>query len=201
MVGAFILLAVANLPNLLTYPNSTGFCTTATDVSVARNILTILFRVYIPFALMLVMDVIVFKRLRQSKRRVGVTQIGQQKQPHQISNKEYNFMISTLFIDLSFVVFYTPAAVHLSISVADIFITWDKLTSTAITLLYNCAILTAFLYSVLTFLMFFILNRYFRSEVYTLLRINRLFPELSQTVMESGSNTNMKRTMAQINNI
>ena len=150
---------------------------------------------------MLVMDLVVFKRLRQSKRRVAVTQMGQRKQSNQISNKEYNFIISTIFIDLSFVVFYTPAAVHLSISVADIFITWDTLTTNAITLLYNCAILTAFLYSVFTFLMFFVLNRYFRSEVYTLLRINRLFPELSQTVLESGSNTNMKRTMAKINAI
>ena len=199
-MGTFVLLAIANMPNLLTYPDSTGTCRTASDVSIARNVLTILFRVYIPFVIMLVMDVIVFKRLRQSRRRIGVSQMGQRKQSNQISIKEYNFLISTLLIDLSFVVFYTPAAAHLALSLSTLFVTYDSVTTAAINLLYSCGILTAFLYSVLTFFLFFIFNRYFRNEVYTVLRINRLFPEMSQTVMESGSTNNMKKNMAQINN-
>jgi hypothetical protein len=196
MVGTFALLAVANMPNLLTYPNSAGFCVTPPDVSIARNVLTILFRVYIPFVVMFVMDVIVFKRLRQSRRRIGVSQMGQRKQSNQISIKEYNFIVSTLLMDLSFVVFYTPTAVHLAISLSTLFITYDSVTTAAVNLLYSCGILTAFLYSVLTFFLFFIFNRYFRNEVLTVLRINRLFPEMSQTVMESGSTNNMKKTLA-----
>ena len=195
-MGTFALLAVANMPNLLTYPDLTGICRTASDVSIARNVLTILFRVYIPFVVMLVMDIIVFKRLRQSRRRVFVFPTGQRKQSFQISIKEYNFIVSTLLIDLSFVVFYTPTAVHLAISLSTLFVTYDPVTSAAINLLYSCGILTAFLYSVLTFFLFFIFNRYFRNEVYTLLRINRLFPEMSQTVMESGSTNNMKKTLS-----
>ena len=202
-MGTFALLAVANMPNLLTYPNSKGNnCSIATDVSVARNVLTILFRVYIPFAIMLVMDVIVFKRLRQSKRRIGVTQTSQSNQSQQISNKEYNFMISTLLIDLSFVVFYTPIAIHLAISLTTLFINYDQVTNAAVNVFYSCALLTVIFYSVLTFFLFFVFNRYFRSEVYTVLRINRLLPNLSQTVMKPSSNNNsMKKVMDQINNI
>ena len=190
MIGAFLLLAAANVPSLLPYTDSSGNCITTNDIETARNIQTILFRVYIPFALMLVMDVIVFKRLRHSKRRVAV--MGQQ---NQISNREYNFMISTIYIDLSFVVFYTPAAVHLSITIVDLFVDWDTLMGTVINILYNCSILTAFLYSVQTFFMFFILNRYFRNEVISILRLNKLFSKFNQTSVGNASTNDVNRNM------
>lgn len=194
MIGAFLLLAAANVPSLLPYTDSRGNCITTNDIETARNIQTILFRVYIPFALMLVMDVIVFKRLRESKRRVAVTTTQMMGQQNQISNREYNFMISTIYIDLSFVVFYTPAAVHLSITIVDLFVDWDALMGTVINLLYNCSILTAFLYSVQTFFMFFILNRYFRNEVISILRLNKLFSKFNQT-STIGSANDMNRNM------
>jgi hypothetical protein len=194
MIGALLLLAVANVPSLLPYTDSKGNCITTNDIETARNIQTILFRVYIPFVLMLVMDVIVFKRLRQSKRRVAVTTT-QTGQSHQISNREYSFMISTIYIDLSFVVFYTPAAVHLSITIVDLFVDWDTLMGTVINILYNCSILTAFLYSVQTFFMFFILNRYFRNEVISILRLNKLFSKFNQTSVGNASTNDVNRNM------
>ena len=183
------------MANLLTFQqaairfNATVIlCSTPTnEVTVASNVLTILFRCYIPFTIMLVFDVIVFKRLRKSKRRVGVIQMGQRKQSHQISNKEYNFIISTIIIDLTFVLFYTPTAAHSSITVADVYINWDRITSAAISVFNSCSLFLAFLYSVVQFFIFFILNRYFRNEVFTILRINKLFPDLNQTMMETGS--------------
>ena len=184
MFGTLVLVSAANMPNLLSYPTKffwLTICTTPTDASVAGNIITILFRAYIPFTLMLIFDIIVFRRLKASKRRVGVTQMGQRKQPGTISNKEYNFIISTIFIDLAFVVFYTPVAVYVSITVADTYVNWDQLTSTAINLFYSCAMLLAYYYSVLLLVIFFVLNRYFRNEIFTVLRLNTMFPSLSQT--------------------
>lgn len=202
MLGILALLVVANMPSLLTFPQTLVrsnvtyvYCSTAKEVTVASNILTVLFRAYIPFSIMLVLDIIVFKRLRKSKRRVGVTQMGQQKQPGQISNKEYNFIVSTIIIDLTFVLFYTPAAAYLLITVADTFVDWDRLTSAAIYLFSGCALLLAFLYSNVSFFIFFIINRYFRNEVFTILRINKLFPDLNQTMMETGSTANMNRSV------
>lgn len=195
MLGALALLAVANMANLLIFQqtftwfnNTFIFCSIPTnEVTVASNVLTILFRCYIPFTIMLVLDVIVFKRLRKSKRRVGVIQMGQRKQSHQISNKEYNFIISTIIIDLTFVLFYTPTAAYSSITVADVYISWDRITGAAIGVFNSCSLFLAFLYSVVPFFMFFILNRYFRNEVFTILRLNKLFPDLNQTLMETGS--------------
>ena len=198
MLGTLALLAVANMPNLLSYPQFFGrfaICTTANEVTVAANILAILFRAYIPFGLMLAFDIIVLKRLRKSKRRVAVTQMGQRKQPGQVSNKEYNFIVSTILIDIAFLLFYTPIAAYISMTVADVYVNWDRLATAAINLLYSCAMLTAYLYSVWLICIFFIFNRYFRNEVYTVLRLNKVFPDLNQSVMETGSTNNMNRSM------
>jgi hypothetical protein len=197
MLGTLALLAVANMPNLLSYPLFFGrFCSTANDVTVAANILAILFRAYIPFGLMLAFDIIVLKRLRKSKRRVAVTQMGQRKQPGQVSNKEYNFIVSTILIDIAFLLFYTPIAAYISMTVADVYVNWDRLATAAINLLYSCAMLTAYLYSVWLLVIFFIFNRYFRNEVFTVLRLNKFFPHLNQSVMETGSTNNMNRSMS-----
>ena len=197
MLGTLALLAVANMPNLLTFPqnfsrrsNSTDIrCTITNEVTVASNILAILFRAYIPFIIMLVLDVIVFKRIRKSKHRVGVIQIGdqiQKKQPGQISNKEYNFIISTIIIDLMFVFFYTPSAAYSSITVADVYINWDPFTSAAISVYNSCALLLAYLYSVVLLFIFFILNRFFRKEIFSFLRLNKIFQSLNQSLVETG---------------
>ena len=185
MAGTLVLIIVANMANLLTFPvtiigsrfNYT-YCSITNEVITSSNIITILFRAYIPFTLMLVFDVIVFKRLRKSKRRVGVTQIGQRKQPGQFSNKEYNFILSTIFIDLTFVAFYTPVVVYISIQVADLYIDWNRLTSAAFSILYGLAMFLSYLYSVLPLLIFFIFNRYFRNEIFTVLRLNKIFTVL-----------------------
>ena len=195
MLCILAMLAVANMPNLLSYPNSKGSCVTSGDATAAANIITIFLRAYVPFAIILIMDLIVFNRLRQSKRRVAVTQLGQRKQSHQISNKEYSFIVSTIIIDLMFVLFYTPVAVYITIAVVNVYITWDQLTTTAINVFYSVALLLAFYYSVWLIFIFFILNRYFRNEAIAILRLNRFFPDLNQTLMETGSIINMPRTM------
>lgn len=122
--------------------------------------------------------------------------MGQRKQPGHVSNKEYSFLISTILIDLTFMLFYTPIAVYVSVSVADTYVNWDLFTKFAFYLFYSCAMLTSFLYSVVTFFLFLLLNRYFRSEVFTLLRLNKFFPDLGQTVMDTGSTNNAIRTIS-----
>ena len=197
ILGVLILLATADIANLISYPVQNGnrvTCFTSNDAQVAANILSILFRAYIPFTIMLVFDYIVFKRLRQSKRRVvAVTQMGQRKQSNQVSNKEYTFIVSTIIIDLTFVLFYTPIAVYVSITVVDVYINWDQMTSAILNVFYSCSLLASFLYSVWLIFIFFVLNRYFRNEAIAFLRLHRIFPDLNQTLMETGSIINMPR--------
>ena len=176
MLGTFGVLAVANMPNLLSYPQQGRMvvCKMSNQATSAANIISILFRVYIPFVLMLVFDVIVFKKLRQSKRRVGMIQMGHQRQFGQFSNKEYKFILSTLFIDLAFILFYTPISAHVTITVVNLYVSWDRLTAAVLNVFYSSALLTVYLYSVVLFVIFLVFNRYFRNEVITILRLNKL---------------------------
>ena len=190
------------MANLLSYPVTYfgwfTFCVQSNQSTAAANIVSIFLRAYIPFTLMLVLDIIVFKRLRNSRRRVGVTQMGQRKQTGQFSNKEYNFIISTIFIDLTFILFYTPISAHVTITVVNLYVSWDLNTAAGFNLYYNCALLVVYLYSVVLLFIFVIFNRYFRSEAFSILRLNKILPDISQTVMESASKSNAKMTNHQM---
>jgi hypothetical protein len=186
MLATLGFIAAANSPNLITYSQNYGWyssCVVNNQAVAASNIISILLLAYIPFTLMLIFDVIVFKRIRKSRQRVGVTvtQMGQRKQPGQISNKEYNFIVSTIFIDLTFVIFYTPISAQVTYTVISLYVKWDSLTVAAFNILYSCGLLLFYLYSVLLFWIFFAFNRYFRNEVFYVLRLNRLFSRLNQT--------------------
>ena len=178
------------MPNLLSYPQKYFWfvnCVQSNEAQTAANIISILLRAYIPFTLMLVFDVIVFKRLRNSRRRVGVTQMGARKQPGQFSNKEYNFIISTIFIDLTFVVFYTPVSAHVTVTIINTYASWSTLTSAGLNILYYTSLFVVFLFSVVQIFIFLIFNRYFRIEAFYTLHLYKLFPNVNETVMETGS--------------
>ena len=186
MLGTLVFIATANMPNLLSYTINNNIiinynpCVQTNEARAAANIISILLRAYIPFTLMLVFDIIVFKRLRQSKRRVGVILMGQQTQPGHISNKEYRFILSTIFIDLTFVVFYIPVSIYVTATVVNLYVRWDSVVTAGFNLFYNSAILFAYLYSALMFFIFLIFNRFFRHEVFNILRLHKLFPNLTQ---------------------
>lgn len=87
---------------------------------------------------------------------------------------------------------YYPVLVALPIGVVNLYIPpLDFLTSEALSVYYSCALLVVFLFSVLQLFLFLMFNRYFRSEAFRILHINRFFPEISQTVLDSKSNTNL----------
>ena len=186
MLGTFGVLAVANMPNLLSYPQQgrNNFCNMSNEATAAANIISILLRAYIPFALMLIFDVIVFKKLRNSRRRVGLIQIGRRRISGQFSNREYKFILSTIFIDLTFILFYMPISVHVTITVVNLYISWDRLTAAVLNVFYSSALLTVYLYSVVLFVIFLVFNRYFRNEVITILRLNKLI-----TIFQSSADS------------
>lgn len=151
---------------------------------------------------MITLNVIVLRRLRQSKIRVGVanvTRMGQQKnQPGQLSNKEYKFIISTLFIDITFFLFYTPLAAFITISgVQTIYANlFEPLTAAFVSLFYSATQVLALFYSVASFFIFAVFNRYFRGEVIVVLRLKRFLPKVfNENVSILNNDTPLNRSM------
>jgi hypothetical protein len=192
LLGILLFVVAINSANIVTVTTTRTtasgfvitFCSQTADANIATTVLTIVSRIYIPFAFMLTLNLIVLRRLRQSKIKVGVanvTRMGQQKnQPGQLSSKEYKFIVSMLIIDITFFVFYTPLAVTMTLySVSTIHTTlFDSVTDAWIFLVYSTAQALALIYSVSSFFIFAVFNRYFRGEVIAVLHLKRFLPRV-----------------------
>ena len=203
MLACLSLILITNMTNLMTYPtNSTSSsrnytssssttatsCGMTTEVSIATNLIANLMRVFIPFGLMLTLNLIVIYCLKQSKVKVGVSNIMQiasqlqnKQSERQLTNKEFRFMISTLIIDFVFLIFYLPVGVSFAIVTYNQFstsITGDSYSNAVFTFFNNMTQLFAMAHTSVLIFIFIIFNRYFRLELIFLLRLHKLFPTL-----------------------
>lgn len=192
MLVIFALIFGLNAVNLFSYTRF-GVCYTSTDVSLTAGIMVVITRTYAPFFLMLTLNFVVFRRLRRSKAKVGIlpsqTRLNAKSGGDFLSRKEYKFIVSTLFIDLAFFLYYTPNAVYLSIWIANInqLSKWPLLSQAILQLFFNITHLCVLLYSVSTIFMFTVFNSYFRQELIYLLRLQRFFmPNLGLTNQSSS---------------
>lgn len=141
-----------------------------------------LMRVYIPFALMFSLNMVIISRLQKSKRNVGqVNQIINGNK--QISNKERMFKIKTIIMDFTFLLFYMPVAVNLTLNIVNLndTITNDVYLNAILNNLFaNLSTLLAYSYSVALIFIFLIFNKYFRDELLILLRLSRFMNQVER---------------------
>lgn len=197
--GALIL--IADVPNLINYPvtnpvtNITA-CFLSNTINTTNNLIAAFMRIFIPFAIMLTLNLKVIRNLKQSKIRVGVANVvqsSQQTSHRQFSNKEFRFVVSTLIIDFIFLFFYLPIGVNFFIVIYNLFgtaITSNPVSNAANSFSMTIFQLLAQLHTSLLFFFFIIFNRNFRQELIVLLRLNKLFRSLKPL-----SSTNLTRTL------
>ena len=213
MIGIIAFVLITNMSNLFTLdsavPSSNKlfvYCNMTIESSVASILSLVIIRTYLPFILMLTLNIIVFIRLRRSKLRVTshntsshsnqantsvTTHLSHTRLIPHLTNKQTKFIVSTLFIDLTFVVFYTPLTAYFSISISSIInmnANWDPLNTAYIELFSNITQLFAYAYSVSLFFIFVLLNRYFRQEFIDFFRFQR--------ILSIFSNNNSNRNYA-----
>jgi hypothetical protein len=208
MLACLALILITNMTNLMTYPGvstsnyTSSKCTTTNDVNISTNLIANLMRVFIPFGLMLTLNLLVIYRLKQSKIKVGVSNLIQvasklqnsSNQPyHQITNKEFRFMVSTLIIDFVFLFFYLPLGVNYGIATYNLFstsLTSNSLWNAAYNLFSQVTQMLAISHTSMLIFVFLIFNRNFRIEFILLFRLYKLFPSL-----QPDSSTNQTRTV------
>lgn len=182
ILAVFAFNLIINIPNLIAYPTPSSdpnrtVCTFDTNINTANNIIAILMRVYVPFCAMLTLNIRVISRLRQSKRRIGL--VSSNPAGSSMSRRQYMFTMSTLIIDFTFLFFYTPIAISLSLEVVDLFtgaFVNSPLSNVIVNNLFSSAAqLLAFAYSVALIAIFFISNRFFKNELVDLLRLRTIF--------------------------
>lgn len=206
ILAILVLIFATNSPNLFSYEKPAGNCYISTEANTAAAVMVVLMRTYVPFLLMLTLNFVVFKRLKRSKAKVGFQVLhhltltpqarkkAKSRASGRLTRKEYKFIVSALFIDLAFLIYYLPNAVHTSVWIAnmDKLSNWDLLSLTIFDLYFNLSQLCILLYLVSTILMFTVLNSYFRQELIHLFRLQRLLTR-NLGLTNQSSSTSLQR--------
>ena len=139
-------------------------------------------RIYIPYLIIVIVDIMVIIRLKKSRTKFN------QRQNRQVSNtanRSSRFTRNTILIDLIYLIFNIPSTsytnyiiIYFSLKYAGIQI---GLPSPYYELLAVLLSSLAYYYLTLNFLLFLLFNRIFRSEFITLFRFQKFFNFVTST--------------------
>lgn len=99
----FTIIAVVDIPNLFYYVSS-GVCTADYGMIILSDLVSITFRTYIPFALMLIFNVCVVRRILKNNRNIVKRNV--------LSGKEYQFTMAVISYDVYFIAINFPVSVY-----------------------------------------------------------------------------------------
>lgn len=99
----FSIIALLDIPNLMFYI-SNGVCLGNDDVIISSDIISILIRTYLPFAIMIIFNVLMIRKLFKNKR-VTLRQTS-------LTRKEYQFTVAVIAYDVYFFVFNFPISIY-----------------------------------------------------------------------------------------
>lgn len=156
--------------------------------------MVILMRIYIPFTIMITLNLIVISRLRKSKHTVNVSR--STNGPGQGSDKQFRFQVSMVIVDFTFLIFYTPRGISLTMGMVDLLngtFSADPLTNVIVNQVFlNLTQLLGIAYSAFMNIFFVMFNRIYRKELIKLFCLKRIFATVSGA---THSSTRMRSTI------
>ena len=143
---------------------------------------------FIPYVIMVTLNIMIILRLRQSKRRAGLNNsLRQMNQANSAIDKGSRFTITTILIDFIFLVFNFPCvliSIYNVLSIYKIFTFTFDLTN--IFASFGYVLFTS--YSAVLFIMFIVFNRIFRKEFVIFFKLEKLVNIFSPNFLNSSSN-------------
>ena len=190
ILAMFTMLAIVNVANLMyylpdrvVYPNGTlgpvTTCTATYEVVLSSDMVSIFFRTYIPFSLMIFLNTLMIRKIF-NKSRAAFNQTS-------LSRREYQFTFSTMAYDLYFLVLNFPFSAFYV--VYDVYFYMGALTGefgALYLLIYFVLFNISFCEQTFSFFMYFAFNKHFRQKVLHL--TGRVYG--SSTTRVNPSNTN-----------
>ena len=156
-----------------------------------------LFKLFIPYVFMVTFNIKVILRLRQSKRRAGLNNSLRQTNPtNSATDKGTRFTITTIIIDLIFLIFNLPQTLLISYDLVTNFLIEMNIYQGWI--FYICVDISTLLslsFSTALVFMFIIFNRIFRKELFIFFRLQKFINIISPNFLNSNSNR------VQVNNL
>ena len=176
IIGMFIFIIGVNSPNYIrcstymvgnvTYKANDMMCD---DVVVLTYIVKILMQFVIPYFLMVILDVMVIIRLRKSKNRLASA-----KRSTRIS-RSLRFSRNTILIDFIYLFFNFPPVIYNVYSILLFIYPEISFSNSFFNILPMFVDIFPYVYPSILFLVFVTFNRIFRSELFSLFRLDKCF--------------------------
>lgn len=171
ILGIFIILALVNSPNLFFYlpPKRGSTCTANPQLRMITDLIAILFRTVIPFAVMILLDVLIIRKMRASSKLSS-------KQAS-FSQKEHDFTIAVLAYDVFFLITSLPITIYL---IVNSFLAYsgvlksDPVLAAGYSIFYGVVLNFSHCKQSLMFFMNIGFNKLFRREMFLLLRFRTM---------------------------
>lgn len=100
----FSIIALFDVPNLMFYV-SNGVCLGNDDATISSDIISILIRTYLPFAIMIIFNLLMIRKLFEIKRATL-------QQNNTLTRKEYQFTLAVIAYDVYFFVLNFPISIY-----------------------------------------------------------------------------------------
>lgn len=184
----FFFLAVFDIPNLFFYLNIKSTCTADYSIIVLSDMTSILFRTYLPFAIMLVLNISMMLTIAKVKRSRGIWN-------DSVSRREYKFTIAVIVFDVSFFFYNFPQSIYFIFNDINLYsgAFADPLFNAKYNVVYMVVSNLSFLEQSLSFFMFFGFNKVFRNELLSLFKRKRIGFDNSTIPNEASLNASTLR--------
>ena len=161
--GIFVFIACVNSLHFVVYSSPSPTSSTNKQIYYIYDRIEKVMKIFIPYLIIVVFDLMVIVRLRRSKSQVG------ERQPRRSRNSR--FTINTIIIDLLFLIFNFP----------EIFIFFAHFNTFGLDAFLVRSVYELFvnIYSYLFFILFFIFNRIFRQEFISIFKHNSCFNNIN----------------------
>jgi hypothetical protein len=182
-------------PNTNITINKTTFslnCTASAELALIADVLNVIMRSYLPFSLMLVLNISMTKRFLASKKN---------SLRNKSLRREYVFTLTVFGINVLFFILYTPWSVYYVLNrVAQSLSSWQTPFITAqLNLFQSIAFCIAYCNNMTLFLINIIFNSSFRREFCLMLCLvkprSSYFDTSSASAQRGHSHTNLSRTL------
>lgn len=180
----FTLITIADVPNMMYYLKGTS-CTANPDIIIASDIVSIILRTYLPFALMILMNVImimkIFKNRNSTLKQTSLT------------GKEYQFTLAVIAYDVYFFCINFPASLYYIFYDANLYrnaFVGNALFNAQYNMVSAVTINLSYCSQTFSFFMFVGFNKLFRQELVRIFKRGNLVGQSSMQQTGLKSNTN-----------
>lgn len=199
LISILVILALADIPNLLFYVNAKNSCTGDDPAVISSDIISIILRTYLPFFLMIFFNVFIIRKIIKHSRQAKISHIHLNNNNTRL--KEYQFTLAVVAYDVYFLILNFPMSVYYIMYDVNLYSGAlkgpDASFAASYALANNVTGMISNLVQTLSFFTYLAFNKLFRVEFLRVMRrflcilsLGLVHPELTEPVTNHNTKLN-----------